>query len=43
MFLGIQWKYVKNVVHDGRKNRYTLEKNGRIHMLLPIEEKKEKT
>jgi hypothetical protein len=31
-----------NVVHDGRRNTYTLEKNGRTHMLLPIEEKKVK-
>jgi hypothetical protein len=29
-----------NVIHDGRKNTYTLEKNGRTHMLLPIEENK---
>ena len=31
-----------NVIRDGRKNTYTLEKNGRTHMLLPIEEKKVK-
>jgi hypothetical protein len=31
----------RNVIHDGRKNTYTLEKNGRTHMLLPMEEKKE--
>jgi hypothetical protein len=24
----------ENVIHDGRKNTYTLEKNGRMHMLL---------
>jgi hypothetical protein len=24
------------MIHDGRKNMYTLEKNGRTHMLLPI-------
>jgi hypothetical protein len=34
------WQFDRNVIHDGRKNRYTLEKNGRTHMLLPIEEKK---
>ena len=43
LFLGIPWKYERNVVHDGRKNTYILEKNGRMHMLLPIEDKKEKT
>jgi hypothetical protein len=40
--LGRQWQFDKNVIHDGRKNTYTLEKNGRTHMLLPIEEKKVK-
>jgi hypothetical protein len=40
--LGIPWKYDRNVVHDGRKKTYTLENNGRTHMLLPIEDKKEK-
>jgi hypothetical protein len=42
MFLGRPWKYDRNVVHNGRKNTYTLEKNGRTHMLLPIEDKKVK-
>jgi hypothetical protein len=40
--LGRSWKYDINVVHDGRKNTYTLEKNGRMHLLLPIEDKKMK-
>ena len=40
VLLGRPWKYDSNVIHDGRKNTYTLEKNGRTHMLLPIEEKK---
>jgi hypothetical protein len=42
-FLGRPWKYERNVVHDGRKNTYTLEKNGRTHMLLPIKDKEVKT
>jgi hypothetical protein len=42
LLLGIPWKYDKNVVHDGRRNTYTLEKNGRTHMFLPIEDKKVK-
>jgi hypothetical protein len=33
------WKYDRKVIHDGRKNTYTLEKNGREHMLLPIVDK----
>ena len=40
--LGRPWKFDRNVIHDGRKNTYTLENNGRTHMLLPIEEKKVK-
>jgi hypothetical protein len=43
LLLGIPWKYDRNVVHDGRKNMYTVEKNGRTHMLLPIKHKEVKT
>jgi hypothetical protein len=39
VLLGRPWKYDINVIHDGRENTYTLEKNGRKHMLLPIEDK----
>jgi hypothetical protein len=42
ILLGRPWQFDKNVIHDGRKNTYTLEKNGRTHMLLPILEKKVK-
>jgi hypothetical protein len=42
ILLARHWKYYKNVIHDGRRNTYTLENNGRTHMLLPIEEKKVK-
>jgi hypothetical protein len=42
ILLGRSWQYDKNVVHDGRMNTYTLEKNGMTHMLLPIEDKKVK-
>jgi hypothetical protein len=42
LFLGRPWKYDRNVVHNGRKNTYTLENDGRTHMLLPIEEMKVK-
>jgi hypothetical protein len=43
LLLGRPWQYDRNVVHDGIKNTYTLEKNGRMHMLLPIKEKEVKT
>jgi hypothetical protein len=42
IFLGRPWKYDRNVIHDEIKNTYTLEKNGRMHMLLPIDDKKVK-
>jgi hypothetical protein len=42
ILLGRPWQFDRNVIHDGRKNTYTLEKNGRMHMLLPIEEKRVK-
>jgi hypothetical protein len=42
ILLGIPWKYDRNIVHDRKNNTYTLEKNGRMHMLLPIEDKKVK-
>jgi hypothetical protein len=42
LLLGRPWQYDRNVIHDGRMNTYTLEKNGRTHMLLPIEDKEVK-
>jgi hypothetical protein len=42
VLLGRPWQYDRNVIHDGIRNTYTLEKNGRTHMLLPIEENKVK-
>jgi hypothetical protein len=42
VLLRILWKFDINVIHDGRKNTYTLENNGRTQMLLPIEETKVK-
>jgi hypothetical protein len=42
LFPGIPWQYDRNVIHDGRQNTYTMEKNGRTHMLLPIKDKEVK-
>jgi hypothetical protein len=39
---GRPWQYDRNVIHDGRKNTYSLEKNGRTHILLPIRDKEVK-
>ena len=42
IMLGRPWQFDRNVIHDGRKSTYTLAKNGRTHMFLPIEENKVK-
>jgi hypothetical protein len=42
LLLGRPWKYDRNVIHDGRMNTFTLEKNGRNHTLHPIEDKEVK-
>jgi hypothetical protein len=42
LLLGRPWQYDRNVIHDGRMNTYTLERNGRTHMLYPIEDKEVK-
>jgi hypothetical protein len=39
LLLGRPWKYDRNVIHNERMNTYTLEKNGRTHMLLSIKDK----
>jgi hypothetical protein len=36
---GRLWQYDRNFIHNGRENTYTLEKNGRKHMLLQIKDK----
>ena len=43
LLLGRPWQYDRNVVHDGRMNTYTLEKDGRTHRLLPIKDKEVKS
>jgi hypothetical protein len=40
--LGRPWKFDRNFSYDGRKNTYTLEKNGRKHLLFTIEDKEPK-
>ena len=42
LLMGRSWQYDRNVIHDGRMNTYTLEKNGRTCMLLPIKDKEVK-
>jgi hypothetical protein len=38
VLLGRPWKYDRKAIHDGRKNTYTLEKNGHKHVLLPLKD-----
>jgi hypothetical protein len=42
ILLGKPCHFERNVIHDGKKNAYTLEKNSRTHMMLPIDENKVK-
>jgi len=39
ILLGRPWKYDRKVVHDGRKNTYSLEKDGRRHTMSPLKDK----
>jgi hypothetical protein len=41
ILLGRPWQFDRKFIHYGRKNTYTLENNGRTHMLLPIEGKEQ--
>jgi hypothetical protein len=42
VLLGRPWQYDRHVVHDGRMNTYTLEKDGESHTLLPMKDKEVK-
>ena len=37
ILLGRPWQFDRKVVHDGRKNTYSLEKYGKIRTLSPLE------
>ena len=38
ILLGRPWQYDRKDVHDGRKNTYSLEKDGKRHTLSPLED-----
>jgi hypothetical protein len=42
VLLGRPWKYDKKSIHDGRKNTYSLEKDGNKHVLLPLQDEGDK-
>ena len=38
ILIGRLWQYDKKVIHDGRSNCHSFEKNGIIHVLQPLQE-----
>lgn len=38
ILLGRLWKYDRKSIHDGRKNTYTITKNGKRITLIPLED-----
>jgi hypothetical protein len=38
ILLGRPWKYDRKTIHDGRRNTYSLEKDGHKHVLLPLKD-----
>lgn len=38
VLLGRSWQFDKKVVHNGRENTYTIEKDGVKHNLMPMKE-----
>ena len=38
ILLGSPWKYDRKVVHDVRKNTYSMEKDGKKHTLSPLKD-----
>ena len=40
ILLGRPWQYDRHVIHDGFKNRYSFQKDGRYVTLVPMTAKK---
>ena len=38
ILLGGPWHYDRKVIHDGRRNTYSLEKDGEKHILFPLKD-----
>ena len=38
ILLGRPWQYDRKAIHDGRKNTYSMEKDGKTHTLLPLKD-----
>ena len=42
VLLGRPWKFDIKSVHDGKRNTYTIEKDGKNHTLLPLKDEEDK-
>ena len=42
VLLGRPWQFDRKVIHDGRRNTYTIEKDGIKHTLLPVKDDSDK-
>ena len=42
VFLGRPWKFDRKAIHDGKRNTYTIEKDGKKHTLLPLKDEVDK-
>ena len=42
VLLGRPWQFDRKVIHDGRRNTYTMEKDGNKHTLLPLKDEADK-
>ena len=42
ILLGRPWKFDRKAIHDGRRNTYTLEKDGNKHTLFPLKAEADK-
>jgi len=38
VLIGRNWQFDRKAIHDGRRNTYTLEKDGNKHTLLPLKD-----
>lgn len=42
ILLGRPWQFDQKAIHDGRRNTYTIEKDGKKHTLLPLKDEADK-
>ena len=42
ILLGRPWQFDRDAIHDGKRNNYTLEKDGNKNTLLPLKDETDK-